>query len=161
MAEPARQIAPDEAAFLEDLAGARFQAGVDKRRWRLVGEVEWPHAVIAVSAAPRTNGATEYAIRFELSDYPAVAATGTPWHPEERRPLSPAERPKGGRVEHAFRTDWESGNALYIPCDRVAIAGHPDWPARYRGELWDPAVGITSYLVVVHDLLNEEEHAGA
>ena len=153
-------MAPDEAAFLEDLAGAHFQAGVDADRWRLVGPVEWPNATIAVSAAPRENGPEEFAIRFELSGYPDMAATGTPWHLGENRQLLPEERPKGGRAEMAFRTNWENGRALYLPCDRVAIQGHSDWSAKHAGLLWDATVGIASYLRVVHEVVNEDDYAG-
>ncbi|MEK6251645.1 MAG: hypothetical protein AABM43_06845 [Actinomycetota bacterium] len=159
MAEPAKQMAPDEAAFLEDLAGARFLAGDDAGRWRLVGGVDWPFATIAVSAAPREGSPSEFAIRFELSGYPG-SATGTPWHLTEGRALSAEERPKGGRAGLAFRPDWSNGLALYIPCDRVAVQGHGDWPTKHPGLLWDPAVGITSYLRVVHEVLHEDDYAG-
>lgn len=60
----------------------------------------------------------------------------------------------------AFRVDWENGRALYIPCDRVAIAGHPNWRAEHRGWLWNPAEGIIRYVRLVHEILNEEDYQG-
>jgi hypothetical protein len=150
---------PDERAFHAHVASGRFQLGVDEGRWRLV-EIDWPHALIAIAAAPRAGAPDEYVLRFELRGYPHTEATATPWHLTERRLLAQAERPKGGRATMAFRIDWENGRALYIPCDRVAIAGHPNWCVEHRGWLWDPAEGIVRYLRLVHEILNEDDYQG-
>lgn len=149
----------DELAFIDDLAGARFQDGVDRGKWRLVSSM-WPFAVIAVSSAPRENSPDEFFLRFQLEGYPA-GATAAPWNPEGDQVLQPDKRPKGERAAWAFRIDWNEGTALYVPWDRVAVEGHPDWPVKHRLELWDPAEGITSYLRRVHELLNADDYEGA
>ncbi len=69
MGEPERNVPPDERVFRAHVAGARFQSVVDRGEWCLLG-IEWPHALIAVSAAERQNGPLEFVLRFELSGYP-------------------------------------------------------------------------------------------
>lgn len=150
---------PDERAFHADVASGPFQLGVDEGRWRLV-ETDWPYALIAITAAPRASAPDEYVLRFELEGYPHAGASAAPWHPTERRQLTDAERPKGGRATMAFRNDWENGRALYLPCDRVAIVGHPNWCTAHPGWLWDPREGIVRYLRLVHDILNDDDYQG-
>jgi len=74
--------------------------------------------------------------------------------------LAAAARPKGHRVGNAFRTDWEGGVALYIPCDRVAISSHGAWAAQHPAWLWDASKDITLYLRLVHEMLNDEDYTG-
>ena len=149
-------MAPDEAAFRADIAGARFQQGVDRGRWRLVS-LEWPYAVIAISSAPRENGPSEFFLRFQLEGFPGNP-TACPWDPETNALLAPEKRPKGDRVGMAFRSDWEQ--ALYVPWDRLAIVGHDAWRTRHPGQLWDPTEGISCYLRHTHSLLNDEDYEG-
>lgn len=151
-------MAPDESAFRAHLAGARFQQGVDRGRWRLV-TLQWPIAVIAVTSAARQEAPSEFFLRFQLEGYPA-GATAAPWDLENDELLSPEKRPKGERVERAFRTDWEEGKSLYVPWDRVAFAGHGDWPNKYPGQLWKQEEGISCYLRHTHNLLNDEDYQG-
>jgi hypothetical protein len=150
----------DEQVFRAHLAGARFQDGVDRGRWRLVGEIEWPHAVIAVSAAQRDGAPDEYYLRFHLSGYPAMP-TAMPWDLEKGEKLAPEKRPKGDRAEMLFRTDWNDGVALYAPYDRVAWQGHEDgWRQKHSRELWDTSKDITHILRNVHHVLNAEDYTG-
>jgi hypothetical protein len=159
MGEPERIVPPDERVFRSHVDGARFQSGVDRGDWRLVG-IEWPHALIAISAAERENGPPEFVLIFELSGYPTSCPTSTPWDLEPDALLAPAKRPKGDRVGMAFRSDWEGGRALYVPYDRLAIDSHPDWKTRYPRHLWDATKDITFYLRNVHELLNDDDYQG-
>jgi len=149
-------MAPDEAAFRADIAAPRFLQGVDRGRWRLV-TLDWPHAVIAITSAPRENGPSEIALRFQLEGFPQNP-TACPWDLETDAPLAPEKRPKGDRAGMAFRHDWQE--ALYVPWDRIAIEGHGAWPARHAGQLWDPDEGISCYLRHTHSLLNDEDYEG-
>lgn len=152
-------IAPDHRSLLEHLESAPFLLGVAEGRWRLV-EVEWPHVVIAISAAPRPNSPAEYVMRFECSGYP-VGATGRPWDVERKCPLEPRRWPGGkNRVPAAFRTDWNGGTCLYLPCDKIAIAGHDNWLTQLPSMCWSRARGIVSYLEVVSELLNSNDYTG-
>ena len=155
MVEGAQPMPPDERAFRVHVNGGRFSAGVDAGEWRLVGDIAWPHAIVAIRAAPREGAPDEYAFRFELAGYPNQAATATVWNVAEERIAAEAERPKVTYTPSPFRSDWNGGTALYIPCDRVAAAGH-NWP----GDHWDPAKGISKYLVYVHARLHEDAYTG-
>jgi hypothetical protein len=153
-------ISPAERVAREHLAGGRFEAGVDAGHWRIVDELHWPNLVIAVRAAARANGPEEFALQFDLTDYPTRAPTAMPWDVEGRLKLSLERRPKGHRVGMAFRMDWEGGKALYVPYDRVALESHPAWRTQYPRLVWDPTKKITFYLVKVHELINDEDYEG-
>jgi len=152
-------MAADEAALAADLAGARFQVGVDRGRWRLV-TLEWPIAIVAVSAAPRPDGPTEYFLRFDLAGYPVMAPTATPWELEAGCRLADGRRPKGGRSEAVFNPGWQNGQALYLPCDRVASPGHDNWAQLGPEYAWRADRDITFYLRQVHEVLNDDDYQG-
>lgn len=59
-----------------------------------------------------------------------------------------------------FRSDWQNGVALYLPCDRVAIVGHEAWRSRHPSQCWDEAKGIVRYLEVISELLNSGDYSG-
>jgi hypothetical protein len=159
MATAAETQGLDEQVFRAHLAGARFQDGVDRGKWRLV-EIEWPHAVIAVSAARREGAPDEYYLRFDLTGYPAMP-TAMPWDTETHGKLGSEKRPKGERAGMLFRMDWNDGIALYAPYDRVAWQGHEDgWRQKHPRELWNSSKDITHVLRNVHHILNAEDYTG-
>ena len=153
-------IAPDELAARAALQSARYQSGVDSKRWRLVS-LEWPVGVFAVSAAPRDNSPPEYVLRIDLTGYPQQAPTAEPWNLERGERLAPGERPKGERAAEIFRCDWEQGSALYAPWDRIALAGHPNWVTQHKAYVWHPGRDVAFFLHCVHDLLNDDDYLGA
>lgn len=157
MSAPA--LAPDERALATDLASARFRDGADRSFWRLVS-LDWPHALIAVSAAPRSDSPTEFLLKIECSGYPAHAPTGCPWDADTNGILAPGKRPKGERAARVFRDDWEDGRALYAPWDRVGLNGHGEWPMKYARSMWHSGRDISFYLQNVHDLLNDDDYLG-
>jgi hypothetical protein len=151
---------PDERAFRQHLAGGAFLRGAARGRWRLE-TVDWPHAVIAVSAAERPGSQSEYGFRFELTNYPQIPPTAQPWDLEQDRPLEPGRWPTGrSRVAGAFNPSWNP-QALYIPCDRLAIRGHDGWLAQHPSMIWRPSGDITQYLYIVHELLTSGDYTGA
>lgn len=154
-------MSPDERAFRAHLGGAEFAGGVARRRWRVAGDIEWPHAVIAVSAAPRPDSPPEFFLRFDLEGYPVSPPTMAPWDPETKGVLAADRRPKGKHAALAFRPDWESGRALYLPFDRVALAAHPDWAQQYPRRAWNADRTLAWVLRCIHDLLNEPDYEGA
>lgn len=155
-----RNMGPDEKVFRAHLEMGPFLSGVARGRWRLLS-LQWPCAVVAVSAAARPNGPAEYALRFDLTNYPKDPPTARPWDPERNAPLEDARRPDGrSRVPKAFRTDWMSGSALYLPCDRVAINGHQGWRQQHPHMIWNPNGDITQYLRIVHELLTSSDYTG-
>lgn len=153
-------MSPAERVFRSHLQAGPFVSGVDRGRWRLLS-IAWPFAVIAVSAADRPSGPKEYALRFELSNYPQSPPTACPWDPEAERRLPPEHRPHGKhRVPMAFRTDWKDGQCLYLPVDRGAIEGHDGWRKKHPEMIWSPRGDICQYLRLVHELLNSEDYTG-
>ena len=153
-------VSPDERVLREHLTDFRFETGVRRGRWRIVGCIEWPHVLIAVSAAQRKNSPEEFFFRFDLSGYPAEAPTATPWNPTVAGVLAPELRPKGERIGYVFRSDWENGLALYAPCDRVALRWHPDWQHTYASNAWDATKDLTWVLQFLYRLLNDEDYKG-
>ena len=160
---------PDQRLFEADLASAEYRAGVLKEYWGLAGtdvlaeQPAWPARVLWIAAAPRTNAPDRYYVQLDLSDYRTVPPTGTFWDPILKSTLEFAKRPKGrpdSRCAKVFRTDWESGRALYHPYDRVAATGHTDWPKEQPSLIWDSDHTIVDYLDEIHSLLNSGDYIG-
>ncbi|WP_144141050.1 hypothetical protein [Paraburkholderia sp. BCC1884] len=141
---------PDYRAFMAATKAPSFVVAELDGRWRLC-EVKWPNALIEVRAA---TGA--FTLRFDLSGYPSHPPTAQLWDQKTNArltdPLWP--RSKGGRIGTVFRTNWMSGTALYLPCDRVTINTHPAWQTQMPAQLWRPDGSIVQYLEVVYELLN-------
>ena len=146
---------PDQRALQADLEKGRFRLGTAENRWRLIG-IAWPMVYIGVSAKDRH----EYVMRFNCAGYPQTPPTAGPWDIPGNRvlPFERWPRSQGGRLGSVFRTDWKGGAALYLPCDREAIAGHDAWRTQMPSKIWRPAEGIVQYLELVHELLNSIDY---
>lgn len=153
-------ILPDERAFRADTEAGAFLLGECLGHWRL-GEVVWPFAHIAVAAAERSGAPAEWWFRFDCTGYPQQPPTARPWDVAANTPLPPARWPGGrSRVPAVFRPDWKDGTCLYLPCDRVTIAGHENWRAEHPSLIWSPAKGIVLYLGALHALLTSSDYTG-
>jgi hypothetical protein len=153
-------VTPDQRTFEKHVKGGPFRSGEERGYWRLIS-IDWPHAVIAVSAAPRAGSPDEYALRFELTNYPQDAPTAEPWDFDADAPLPVGRWPNcGGQV---FRPEWKpspSQFALYIPCDRLAYQGHGQWATEHKADVWNPTRGITHYLRIVRRFLHQPGYTG-
>lgn len=151
---------PDESTFLAHLEEGNFQSGIDRGRWRLVS-TKWPHAVIVVNAAERDGAPSEYAFRFELSNYPSQSPTAQPWNVAGDSALPLAKWPGGvNRVANAFN-GYKEGTCLYLPCDRNALdTGHAAWRNLHPEMIWTASSDITHYLRIIHDLLQSRDYRG-
>ena len=147
---------PDQRAFEADVAKAAFRLGVVEGRWRLI-KAAWPHAFVGVAA----RDGQEYVLRLDCSGYPQAAPTGGPWDLTRNAVLAFERWPRGqgGRVSAVFRTDWKSGTALYLPCDRLSFAGHDNWRHEMPSKVWRPTDGIVQYLELVYELLHCRDYA--
>ncbi len=153
-------VRPDYKSLVEDLERSAFLLGACTGRWRMVS-LEWPYLIITVSAAKRAGMPSEYSFRFECTGYRRTPATGRPWDVAAKQPLPFDRWPNGrSRVPGAFRTDWKNGEALYLPCDRVSLEGHPLWLSQYPTMCWSEQTGIVSYLEVIYELLNSQDYTG-
>lgn len=148
-------MTPDELAFQAEVGKARFRLGQSEGRWRL-HEVTWPIALIGVTA----KDDVEYVLRFDCSGYPENPPTARPWDIDKGAILAFERWPKsgGGRVGAVFNSGWKSGVALYLPCDREAIAGHDNWRTEMPSKIWRPSDGIIQYLELVHELLHSRDY---
>ena len=148
--------APDERAFRADIERPAFLLGQIEGRWELVS-LEWPIAIIDLAA----RDGLRYALRFDLSGFPEAPPTARPWDAQRNTALAFDRWPRslGGRLGTVFRPEWKSGTALYLPCDREAIAGHDNWRTEMPSKIWRPSVGIVHYLELVHELLNCSDYA--
>lgn len=144
-------ISPDQRAFETDVAKAAFRLGELEGRWRFI-QMAWPYVFISVTA----KDGIEYILRLNCEGYPQLPPTGGPWDLGENKILAFEHWPrsKGGRVAAVFRTNWKNGSALYLPCDRSSIEGHPNWRNEMPSKIWRPVDGIVQYLELVHELLN-------
>lgn len=152
-------VMPDARAFRQHLDGGAFLLGAARGRWRLVA-LCWPHAVIAVAAAPRPGSPAEYGFRFELTNYPQHPPTAQLWDLEHDQPLAATRWPTGRvRLAAAFNPGWNP-QAIYIPCDRTAMLGHDLWQTQHPSMIWSPAGDITQYLQILHALLTSGDYTG-
>lgn len=150
---------PDEQVFRAHVERGAFKSGEDRGRWRLVS-IDWLHAIVCVSAAPRDGGPEEYAFRFEINDYPQTAPTAQPWDLEMDAPLDSGRWPGGtSHVSRAFNPDWNR-QAIYLPFDRQAILGHDAWRTQHSHLIWSSDKDITLYLRSLHELLTSQDYTG-
>lgn len=147
---------PDQRAFEADVAKATFRLGEVEGRWRLI-QTAWPYVFIGVTAKDRR----EYVLRLQCVGYPQTPPTGGPWDMVENKILAFDRWPRGqgGRVSAVFRTNWKSGTALYLPCDRESIAGHNNWRHEIPSKIWRPTDGVVQYLELVYELLHCRDYA--
>lgn len=150
--------APDERAFEADVAKPAFRLGQVEGRWRLL-KTAWPFVFISVTA----KDGRRFTLRFNCAGYPQTPPTAGPWDIDRNAVLAFDRWPRGlsGRVKAVFRPDWKNGTALYLPCDRESIAGHPNWRTEMPSKLWRPTDGILQYLELVHELLQSRDYAMA
>jgi len=146
-------LTSDHAALLKHLERAPFALGEMNGRWKLRG-IAWPIVFIDV----RARDEREFTLRLQCDNYPGIP-TGAFWDPVSDTWLPAPRWPRtGARFGSALRTDWHSGTALYIPCDRNSIAGHEQWLQLHPAWAWDSNVGIARYLEVVWVMLNGEDY---
>jgi hypothetical protein len=153
-----------EECWLEHLATPAFLAGVDRGSWGLfpTDAVQWPNAVLWIAAPTRPNSPERFYFFFDLTNYPTVSPTAHVWDSATSLKLDLARWPKGsGDVAMVFRTNWNNGQALYAPWDRLAMDSHPQWPAQFPGYAWKPGHTIVRYLNFTHELLHTDDYHGA
>jgi hypothetical protein len=140
-------VDPCRARLERDLASSRFDSGVEAGAWRLVS-LTWPSLTVAITAAD----GHELGMRLLVDGYPGVAPAGQPWDLARDIALPRSRWPTGGSATMVFRSDWSPGNsnAPYLPCDRVALATHPNWATQHPERAWNSGRTIVFYLEQIH-----------
>lgn len=155
---------PDTSLFFAHLSGSEFQAGVDRGQWGISTEAieaSWPFVIIWIDAAAKTGCQRRYYFKFDLGGYPSAAPTACPWDDSTNTRLANSLWPKGSKfVSKTFNFSWNP-NALYAPCDRVAMVGHEIWKTQFPEFWWQPTFQITVYLNFLHHLLHSSDYVKA
>jgi len=160
---------PDQRLFDDDLRSVAFRTGVIAGRWERsdgglpAADLPWPAVIFWIAAAHRNNAPDRFFVCLDVAGYRAVPPTGTFWDAATKTTLEFTKRPKGqadSRVAKVFRTDWESGRALYHPYDRVAAQSHPQWAGEQPHLVWTANHTIVDYLSEIHGLLNSGDYVG-
>lgn len=143
----------EEELFNRHLESDVYKFFEEEERWGVVRErSKWPFSIFWI----KTSAGEPVILRFDLHGYNLQPPNATCWDlkadtvlPNDRWPTHTA------RCRQIFRPTWNN-MALYLPCDRVALAGHSDWPNKYPREIWKPGDTIIKYLNEVYDALNRE-----
>ena len=150
----------DEQVLREHIEDGPFQSGVDLGKWKLIS-IDWPHVYIDIKAMHHEEWPSFYCFQFECSNYPVAGVTARPWDVGKNQPLDVQKWPGGkNRLPKVFNPGWNGGQCLYLPCDRIAINGHTDWPSKHPHLIWKTNSDITLYLDAVYELLNSSDYTG-
>ncbi len=147
---------PNESLLKAHLESAAFLAGVDCGKWGVHSATDLTFPVIWVRGDKQVIQAGRVYLRFDTTGYSQQAPTACPWDVTTNAKLAPGLWPKGASVASVFNPAWND-NALYAPCDRVAMQGHDDWK-RYPQWWWQPSFTIVLYLEFVHVCLNPADY---
>lgn len=156
---------PDTAIFHQHITDTEFLAAVDSGMWGIKDEdhqyCTWPVVLIWVQAAPKNSRPDKYYFRFDLSGYPSSAPTACPWNISTNTRLENNQWPRGRKfVSNTFNYGWNP-NALYAPCDRIAMQGHDAWRIQFPELWWQSSFKINVYLNFLHRLLNSSDYANS
>jgi hypothetical protein len=134
-----------------DLASLAFAAGVEAGRWRIVASA-FPTLDIMIAATEPDGRASEYGVRFELSNFPATAPRSRIWNFAADTPLATPERPQGNRrVQVAFQS-W-GDDTVYRPWERNT-GPHNSIAANSPLFAWRPDRTLAFILEDLHGILN-------
>jgi hypothetical protein len=132
---------------------AEYQSGEIEGRWGTIANENrpnWPIFIIWVKNS--TN--ERYNFRFDFSDYPNLAPTAVIWDLENNRALAPDKRPSTSKRAVQVFKNWGK-ECNYLPCDRMAIDGHPTWAQEHSALIWNPKRDtFFKYLNEVYQILN-------
>lgn len=163
---PDTMISPSEKTLVSHLQGGRFRFGVNKKKWKLLSVIEegrlseWPHCLFWIQAGTRNGAPDGFILHTNFAGYPNDPPTTTFWCTETQSKLPIAMRPRGSSNNWIFRVDWNNGDALYHPYDRIATESHRDWDRKYPGVVWSREHTLVDLLELIHQTLNSNEYLG-
>lgn len=154
-------MTPDQKIFISHLSDAKYQLGLDEGSWGISKETPWPFVLIWVKAGAKEGHPDRFHFKFNLENYPSSAPTACPWDNEKDVRLENSKWPMGvNYVSKVFNPGWNP-NALYAPCDRLAMPGHEPWAAQFPKVWWNPEFKITVYLEFLFNLLNSDDYVSS
>ena len=158
-------IRPDVETFMNDIESASFKLGEFDGKWKYIridadGD-DCPIAFIRVFAAYRKDSPDSYDFRFKIDNYPSETPEICIWNLDTNVKLEVGLRPTGSEgIKLLFRTNWENGNHLYAPYERVALRSHPGWLNQYKDLCWSSGDSIIKILLDLYRRLNSNEYHG-
>jgi hypothetical protein len=142
---------PSVVRISRELEGEAFITGVDRKRWRIVRHA-FPFLHIAITATEPDGAASEYVMRFELTNYPAQAPMVRIWDADADVPLPRERRPQGNaKVVLAFQ-QW-GDDTVYRPWDRQT-GPHNANAANLPHLAWRSDRDLAFILEDIHAILN-------
>lgn len=151
----------DQSVFNQHMQEGFFQLASDDGRWGIHKLLSWPNVILWVTALSKRGCPDRYYFRFDLSGYPSTAPTACPWDNNTDQRLDNVKWPTGQRlVSKTFNYGWNL-NALYVPCDRIAMNAHESWITQFPELWWQPHFKINVYLDFIHRLLNSSDYANS
>jgi len=153
----------DLKLFLSHVNDAPFLLGCEEGKWGIYDKnnivSDWPNIVIWVKAPDKKDCLPKYYLRFNLSGYSNQAPTSCPWDVANNKKLEYSKWPKGRKfVSSIFKPTWKNGDALYCPCDRVAMQGHERWKNDHPDTWWKSNDTIVKYLNYIYGILNSGDY---
>lgn len=136
-----------------DLDDPNYLSGEIEGKWGKVGIENEPEGFIFLFWLIAKNG-MKYYLRFDLTNYNKEAPTAQLWDMDLHLPLSQQLFPDWSpRCTQVFRI-WGI-QSLYLPCDRLAFSGHPNWEIEHPSLVWENGEdSIYKYLNEVYQILN-------
>lgn len=141
----------EEELFNRHLDSDAYKLFENDEKWSVIKEgSKWPFFLFSINSS--VGGPV--ILRFDLHGYNLQAPSATCWDLKNNAVLASDQWPNHTpRCKQIFRPTWNT-MALYLPCDRIALAGHSKWPDKYSYEIWKPGDTIVKYLFEVYDALN-------
>ncbi|HWI25768.1 MAG TPA: hypothetical protein VN668_02280 [Stellaceae bacterium] len=143
------------------LHSARFLAGEEEGRWRVL-KLVWPHLYVRVAGKDPAGDVTcEHDFHIECTDYPETVPFVERWAYADgescgSRPSAPVEGAPG--FVDALK-EWSPGNGvhggIYRAWQRHAAA-HNDWAAKRRDEAWNRDRELSFIMERLYVLLSEQ-----
>jgi hypothetical protein len=151
---------PNESILRAHLEGPAFAAGAEAGKWGSLGALDTINLTVPVfwvRSDKRIVAAGRIHLKFNTENYPQVAPTACPWDVSSNSILAPSSWPRGPQASTVFNPTWKS-DALYAPCDRVAMQGHDAWKNLCPQWWWVPTFTIVRYLEFVYVCLNPADY---
>ena len=135
-------------AHLETVA---FQSGIADGSWGIIQDERLTKSFVLIWILAKTGD--KYFFRFDLNGYNEQAPTAILWNNEGNIPLEQSQWPLfNKRAKQVFKK-WR--DCLYIPCDRIALNAHAQWPSQYPNLRWKPFEdSIIKYVDELYHILN-------
>lgn len=148
---------PAEQTLDAHLDRMRFQAGVEKGRWRVL-KYAFPHLYVNVAGIdPETGRSVNQDFHAECSNYPAAELFVERWQfndDDSNGCLPPAPKEGSPGYIDALK-EWGPGGGIYRAWQRHA-AVHNEWKTKRPDEAWNKDRDITFVMEKLYELVSEQ-----